>query len=288
MPAAAALLAAGGDSPALAAPPRRLYCNLLYISLDIFLTLPGLRIRGWRSKGRVLGGFRISDSWVVTRKLPERRRGRRRSRPQPAPDRDGRHEREEDGVRHRPDIIDPALLGPGRLDQLIYVPLPDEASRLQIFRSCLRRSPVSPQVDLAVLARCAEGFSGADITDICQRACKCAIREEIQRKSAMEVGDSPCADPRLNIRASHFEEALTCARPSVAKQDVINYEMFANSLPHHELGLDRDQSKPQEENSDAQVSSPDHDDMQEISSLIEAVQLFCVLVGLLILILHYR
>ncbi|MQM17188.1 hypothetical protein Taro_050158 [Colocasia esculenta] len=106
------------------------------------------------------------------------------------------------GATNRPDIIDPALLRPGRLDQLIYIPLPDEASRLQIFWACLRRSHVSPQVDLAVLAGCTEGFSGADITEICQRACKCAIREEIQRKSAMEVGDSPRADPSLNIRLS--------------------------------------------------------------------------------------
>ncbi|MQL97412.1 hypothetical protein Taro_030097 [Colocasia esculenta] len=148
------------------------------------------------------------------------------------------------GATNRPDIIDPVLLRPGRIDQLIYIPLPDEASWMQIFLACLRWSPVLPQMDLAVLARCAEGFSSADITDICQQACKCAIREEIQRKSAMEVGDSTCADPRLNIWASHFEEVLTCARPSVAKQDVINYEMFANSLPHHELGIDRDQSKP--------------------------------------------
>jgi len=85
------------------------------------------------------------------------------------------------GATNRPDIIDPALLRPGRLDQLIYIPLPDEASRLQIFKACLRKSPVSKDVDLRALAKYTQGFSGADITEICQRACKYAIRENIEK-----------------------------------------------------------------------------------------------------------
>lgn len=89
------------------------------------------------------------------------------------------------GATNRPDIIDPALLRPGRLDQLLYIPLPDEASRLQIFKACLRKSPISKEVDLAALARHTQGFSGADITEICQRACKYAIRENIEKVSAI-------------------------------------------------------------------------------------------------------
>ena len=85
------------------------------------------------------------------------------------------------GATNRPDIIDPALLRPGRLDQLIYIPLPDDASRLQIFKACLRKSPVSRDVDLLALARYTVGFSGADITEICQRSCKYAIRENIEK-----------------------------------------------------------------------------------------------------------
>lgn len=69
------------------------------------------------------------------------------------------------GATNRPDIIDPALMRPGRLDQLIYIPLPDESSRLQIFKACLRKSPVSKDVDLQVLAKHTEGFSAADITE---------------------------------------------------------------------------------------------------------------------------
>lgn len=85
------------------------------------------------------------------------------------------------GATNRPDIIDPALLRPGRLDQLIYIPLPDEASRYQIFKACLRKSPVAKDVDLGALAKYTQGFSGADITEICQRACKYAIRENIEK-----------------------------------------------------------------------------------------------------------
>jgi transitional endoplasmic reticulum ATPase len=85
------------------------------------------------------------------------------------------------GATNRPDIIDSALLRPGRLDQLIYIPLPDEDSRHSIFKSCLRKSPVAKDVDLRALGKYTQGFSGADITEICQRACKYAIRENIEK-----------------------------------------------------------------------------------------------------------
>ena len=69
----------------------------------------------------------------------------------------------------------------GRLDQLMYIPLPDEGSRLSIFKANLRKSPIDPAVDLHHLARVTKGFSGADLTEICQRACKLAIRECIAK-----------------------------------------------------------------------------------------------------------
>ncbi len=83
------------------------------------------------------------------------------------------------GATNRPDQIDPALLRPGRLDQLIYIPLPDEPSRISILQATLRKSPVSKNVDITYLAKMTHGFSGADLTEICQRAAKLAIRESI-------------------------------------------------------------------------------------------------------------
>merc|ERR1712241_1147100 len=85
------------------------------------------------------------------------------------------------GATNRPDIIDTALMRPGRLDQLIYIPMPDYESRLSILRATLRKSPVSKEVDLAYLASQTDKFTGADLTEICQTACKLAIREEIER-----------------------------------------------------------------------------------------------------------
>jgi transitional endoplasmic reticulum ATPase len=80
---------------------------------------------------------------------------------------------------NRPDQIDSALLRPGRLNQLIYIPLPDEPSRLSIFKAALNKSPVSADVNLAFVAKNTHGYSGADLTEIYQRAAKLVIRESI-------------------------------------------------------------------------------------------------------------
>merc|ERR1719265_2162779 len=73
------------------------------------------------------------------------------------------------GATNRPDILDPAIMRPGRLDQLIYIPMPDYESRLSILRATLRKSPLADDVDLEGLANSTEHFSGADLTEICQR-----------------------------------------------------------------------------------------------------------------------
>jgi transitional endoplasmic reticulum ATPase len=146
------------------------------------------------------------------------------------------------GATNRPDIIDSAILRPGRLDQLIYIPLPDEKSRVQILKANLRKSPLSKDVDLDFLAKMTHGFSGADLTEICQRACKLAIRESIekeidqekQRQSRATAGetlmDEDEFDPVPEIRRDHFEEAMKFARRSVSDNDIRKYEMFAQTL----------------------------------------------------------
>ncbi|GLU11859.1 hypothetical protein SLE2022_285790 [Rubroshorea leprosula] len=142
------------------------------------------------------------------------------------------------GATNRPDIIDPALLRPGRLDQLIYVPVPDEESRYQIFKSCLRKSPVAKDIDLRVFAQYTQGFSGADITEICQRACKYAIRENIKkdkekerrRRENPEAMDEDVEDEVAEIKAAHFEESMKYARRSVSDADICKYQAFAQTL----------------------------------------------------------
>ena len=79
------------------------------------------------------------------------------------------------GMTNRHDQINSALLCPGRLDQLIYIPFPDEPSHLSIFKAALNKLPVSIDVNLTFLAKNTHGYSGADLTEICQRAAKLAI-----------------------------------------------------------------------------------------------------------------
>jgi len=143
------------------------------------------------------------------------------------------------GATNRPDIIDPAILRPGRLDQLIYIPLPDEGSRLAIFKANLRKSPISKEVEIEHLSKVTQGFSGADLTEICQRACKLAIRQSIEaeirrekeRQQNMEVDDGEeVEDPVPEITRAHFEEAMKFARRSVSDNDIRRYEMFAQTL----------------------------------------------------------
>jgi len=143
------------------------------------------------------------------------------------------------GATNRPDIIDPAILRPGRLDQLIYIPLPDEKSRENIFKANLRKSPISKDIDVLHLAKVTHGFSGADLTEICQRACKLAIRQSIEEEVRREkmraqnpeaVMDTDEEDPVPEITKAHFEEAMKYARRSVSDNDIRKYEMFAQTL----------------------------------------------------------
>ncbi|KAJ7254001.1 VCP protein [Mycena haematopus] len=158
------------------------------------------------------------------------------------------------GATNRPDQIDSALLRPGRLDQLIYIPFPDEPSRLSILKACLKKSPVSPNVDLNFLARSTHGFSGADLTEICQRAAKLAIRESIDadiRRTREKRAEDEAAgedekmveddagdeeDPVPEITREHFEEAMKFARRSVSDQDIRRYEMFSQNLQQSREG----------------------------------------------------
>jgi transitional endoplasmic reticulum ATPase len=147
------------------------------------------------------------------------------------------------GATNRPDIIDTALMRPGRLDQLIYIPMPDYESRLSILRATLRKSPVSKEVDLAYLASQTDKFTGADLTEICQTACKLAIREEIERdieraRMKKEAGEDmvdeddgdDLEDLMPEILPRHFETAVRQARRSVSDRDLAQYASFAQTL----------------------------------------------------------
>lgn len=140
------------------------------------------------------------------------------------------------GATNRPDILDPGIMRPGRLDQLIYIPLPDFESRISIFKANLRKSPIGDDISIEQLADATDGFSGADITEICQRAAKNAIRDcitaDIERQKRVEAGEmtqeeaDALPDPVPAITKAHFEASMSKARRSVGPEIIAQYDEF--------------------------------------------------------------
>ncbi|KHC67689.1 cell division control protein 48 [Candida albicans P75010] len=151
------------------------------------------------------------------------------------------------GATNRPDQIDPALLRPGRLDQLIYVPLPDEPARLSILQAQLRNTPLEPGLDLNEIAKITHGFSGADLSYIVQRSAKFAIKDSIEAQVKinkikeekekvktedvdMKVDEVEEEDPVPYITRAHFEEAMKTAKRSVSDAELRRYESYTQQL----------------------------------------------------------
>ncbi|HDI75312.1 MAG TPA: AAA family ATPase [Thermoprotei archaeon] len=121
---------------------------------------------------------------------------------------------------NRPDILDPALLRPGRFDRIIYVPPPDENARYEIFKVHTRKMPLDENVDLRELARRTKYYTGADIAAVCREAAMLALRETIVEKL-----------PKVKkVSMKHFEEALKRVQPSLTPEDVEKYEDMAKKL----------------------------------------------------------
>jgi transitional endoplasmic reticulum ATPase len=104
------------------------------------------------------------------------------------------------GTSNRPDIIDPAILRPGRFDRLIYVPPPDHATRLQIFKIHTKNMPLARDVELDQIASRAAGYSGADIEAVCREAGLVALRQNIEVKE---------------VTSEHFRDAIERIKPSI-------------------------------------------------------------------------
>ncbi|MEM4566206.1 MAG: AAA family ATPase, partial [Archaeoglobaceae archaeon] len=125
---------------------------------------------------------------------------------------------------NRPDLIDPALLRPGRIERHIYIPPPDKEARKEIFRIHLRGKPLSEDVSVEELAEKTEGYSGADIEAVCREAGMLAIREAVAHirdpREAKEIAQ------KVKITRKHFEEALRKVKPSLTKEDLRRFETF--------------------------------------------------------------
>lgn len=113
------------------------------------------------------------------------------------------------GATNRPDILDPALLRPGRFDRLILVPAPDEKARLEILKVHTRRVPLASDVNIEELAKRTKGYSGADLEALVREATMRAIKRAIKGE-------------RLEVKRADFDEAMKRVKPSIP-EDVDNY-----------------------------------------------------------------
>ncbi len=113
---------------------------------------------------------------------------------------------------NRPDMVDPALLRPGRLDRLIYIRHPDKREREMIFTLHLRGKPLYPGVEVKKLAEMTDDYSGADIEAICREAAMLALRDSI--KHGMEKEDVIQAARDVTIKLEHFGKAFCMVRPT--------------------------------------------------------------------------
>ncbi|MEM2097025.1 MAG: CDC48 family AAA ATPase [Methanothrix sp.] len=112
---------------------------------------------------------------------------------------------------NRPDIIDPALLRPGRFDRMIEIGPPDEDSRLEILKIHTANRPLADDVDLAEIAKRTENYSGADLAAVCSEAVMLAIREYVLAGKPQDEESLK----NLKVERRHFEEALKKVRPSL-------------------------------------------------------------------------
>jgi len=119
------------------------------------------------------------------------------------------------GATNRPDLLDPAILRPGRFDKVIYVPPPDEKSRYQILKIYTKRMPLAPDVSLRDLAARTEWYSGADLAALCREAAMNALRRSLDAEY---------------VTRQDFEEALRTIKPSISPQLVKEYQRMSELL----------------------------------------------------------
>ena len=119
------------------------------------------------------------------------------------------------GATNRPDLMDPAILRPGRFDRLIYVPPPDEKSRLQILKIYTQKMPLAEDVSLEKIASMTEGYSGADLESLCREAGMAVLRRDRDA---------------TYVTWADFQEALKIVKPSISPSMLKEYERLSETL----------------------------------------------------------
>ena len=116
---------------------------------------------------------------------------------------------------NRPDILDPALIRPGRIDRILLVPPPDEKGTLEILKIYTRDMPLTSNLKPSTLNQIVKGFSGADIETFCREAAMIALRENIRARKISE---------------DHFKEARKLVNPSITQEIIDWYRKFGERL----------------------------------------------------------
>jgi transitional endoplasmic reticulum ATPase len=117
---------------------------------------------------------------------------------------------------NRPDIVDPAFLRPGRFDRLLFVEAPDYESRLSILKVHSKNMPLTGDVSIVKIARNTEGYSGADLENLCREAGMQAIREKMMDLEKIEP--------------KHFEGALAKIKSTLPKEVIDRYKAMAKQI----------------------------------------------------------
>jgi transitional endoplasmic reticulum ATPase len=125
---------------------------------------------------------------------------------------------------NRPDIIDTALLRPGRFDRLLYVPPPDYESRKQIIHIHTKKKPLAEDTNIDNLAAKMDGYTGADIAAVASAAVMLALREHISKYGKPQEAQSHAKELKIHMR--HFEEAMKKIRP-LSTQELDMYKMIS-------------------------------------------------------------
>ena len=117
---------------------------------------------------------------------------------------------------NKPDVLDPALMRPGRLDNILYIGPPDLEARKEILKIWSSKSSVSQEVDIDKLASDTDGYSGAELVNICELAADAALDEEEE------------AGVEQDITLRHFEHALSQVRRQITNSVIREYEQWAS------------------------------------------------------------
>ena len=153
---------------------------------------------------------------------------------------------------NRPDIIDPALLRPGRFDRLLYVPPPDRDSRIQIIRIHTKKKPLAEDVTIDQLADHTDGYTGADIASLSSAAVMLALREYVSKYPDPNESDKHLQELRIHMH--HFEEAMKKVRP-LSTQELKMYERISEEFGRPEIGTRRRRSSSDISDTDIPPSS---------------------------------